>query len=187
MGRRDNKLRGRTRRGILIIFSLRSSTSRLHANAEIGRVSKHSGNEPDEAGRCLDTTKAGAVRARHNDAPRMAESSLCEALVKLDRKVSRVLQNGAGVKLSSADLELLAAIGVISFLAEAKARALEEAARCRRSRAASTSEDHSGSILPEEGTTDPISIDGGSESTPLPSDAGSGRRRAQRIFSPVAL
>jgi hypothetical protein len=83
----------------------------------------------------------------------MTEWSLCEALVNLDRKVSRALQNEVGVKLSSADLELLAAIGVISILSEAKARALEEVARCRRSSLAFTSEDLSGSILLEGGTT----------------------------------
>ncbi|MBV1686473.1 hypothetical protein KRR38_01985 [Novosphingobium sp. G106] len=77
--------------------------------------------------------------------------------MKLDRKVSRALQNGIGIKLSSADLELLAAIGVIGTLAESKARALEEHAKCRRSKGASINADPSGSILSEEKTGKPTS------------------------------
>ncbi len=61
----------------------------------------------------------------------VAISSPYYALVKIDGQVPRLLQSGKGIKLSSADLELLAYIGL---LVEAKSSALEPGLLDRRVR-----------------------------------------------------
>ncbi|WP_156029194.1 hypothetical protein [Sphingobium sp. DC-2] len=55
-----------------------------------------------------------------------------EAVIDLDRKVSRALQQGRGITLSPSQLDVLASIGMIGRLAEEKARILSEQARERQ-------------------------------------------------------
>lgn len=53
-------------------------------------------------------------------------------LTRLDRKVSRAIVQGKGMRLTAEDLDLLAIIGAFALLTDAKAKALAEAARQRQ-------------------------------------------------------
>lgn len=112
----------------------------------------------------------------------MTDLSPCDALVRLDRKVSRALATGKGIKLAGDELELLAQLGMIEQLAESKAKALKEQARCRQLRVVSTSEGLSGSTSSAEPTGSPPAIAGTSGGTTPQPDATSGEARARRMF-----
>lgn len=112
----------------------------------------------------------------------MTDMSPCQALVRLDRRMSRAVAKGGGINLSADELELLASLGMITLIAESKAKALEEQARCRRLRVVSTSEGHTGSISSGEPMGGPSAIAGISGGTTPPQDASSGEARAQRMF-----
>lgn len=103
-------------------------------------------------------------------------------LVSLDRKVSRALSNGRGIKLSAEELELLAGLGMIEQLADSKAKALKEQARCRQLRVVSTSEGRSGLTMSGEPTASLPAIDGTSGGTMPPPDGSNGEARARRMF-----
>jgi len=89
-----------------------------------------------------------------------------EALVKLDRKLSRALNDSRGMKFTAEDLDLLASIGVIEIVAKAKAAAIEDQARLRQQRRRAAA--------------------GIGQTTSPPADAAqpeaSGLRRAQQLF-----
>ncbi len=53
------------------------------------------------------------------------------AILALDHKLGRVVANGKGVTLSSAEADLLAELGVIKLLGDAKDAALREAVEAR--------------------------------------------------------
>lgn len=55
-----------------------------------------------------------------------------EAIIDLDRKVSRALQHGRGITLSPVQLDVLASIGLVARLAEEKAQILGKQARDRQ-------------------------------------------------------
>lgn len=57
-------------------------------------------------------------------------------IVDLDRKISRAMQQRRGITLSAAQLDHLAAIGLIDALAKAKAEILTAQAQERRKRGA---------------------------------------------------
>lgn len=57
-------------------------------------------------------------------------------IVDLDRKISRAMEKRRGITLSSAQLDLLASIGLVDALAKAKAEILTAQARERRNSAA---------------------------------------------------
>lgn len=103
-------------------------------------------------------------------------------LVALDRKVSRALSAGRGIKLSAEELELLAGLGMIEQLADSKAKALKEQARCRQLRVVSTSEGLSGSTTSAAPMVSPPAIGGTSGGTMPPPDASNGEARARRMF-----
>ena len=103
-------------------------------------------------------------------------------LVALDRKVSRALSAGRGIKLSAEELELLAGLGMIEQLADSKAKALKEQARCRQLRVVSTSEGHSGSTTSGAPTASPPAIAGTSGGTTPPQGASNGEARARQMF-----
>lgn len=107
----------------------------------------------------------------------------CESLVKLDRKLSRASYNRGGVKLSAEDLDLLASLGMMTKLAQAKAKALEEQARCRQLKVVSINGGRSGSISSEERTGSPPATDGTSGGTMPPQGASSGEARARQTFA----
>lgn len=106
----------------------------------------------------------------------------CDSLVRLDRKVSRALADGRGIRLTGDELELLAGLGMIEQLADSKAKALKEQARCRQLRVVSTSEGRSGSTLSVGQAESPPAIDGTSGGTMEPPAGTNGRARAQRMF-----
>lgn len=56
----------------------------------------------------------------------------CRALVQLDRRLSRALEIGRAIWSEAAELELLAALGILDQLATAKSQALTAAAIARR-------------------------------------------------------
>jgi hypothetical protein len=95
----------------------------------------------------------------------MVEPTDVGALVRLDRKVSKALGDGKGIRLTGPELELLAGIGMIEQLANSKAVALKEQARSRQEKAASINEARLG-----------LTSSGG-----LPA-GNSGRARALRAF-----
>jgi hypothetical protein len=111
-----------------------------------------------------------------------APNNPCESLVKLDRKLSRASFNRGGVKLTAEDLDLLASLGMMTKLAQAKAKALEEQAKCRQLRVVSTNGARSGSISSEERTASPLPTDGTSGGTIPPQGASSGEARARQMF-----
>jgi 2-polyprenyl-6-methoxyphenol hydroxylase-like FAD-dependent oxidoreductase len=105
-----------------------------------------------------------------------------EAIIDLDRKVSRALEKGRGIGLSAEQLDVLTEIGLVERLAEAKASVLREQARCRQKKVVSTSEAASGSTsleVPEANLSVPNGISGG---TIPPGDGSAGRARARMIF-----
>ena len=105
----------------------------------------------------------------------------CQALVKIDGKVSRALQSGKGIKFSPADLEMLASIGVFGLLAEAKARKLEGQARHRQTSARFA--DAGGALsVSSVPAGNPNSVDCVATDQIAPAQASSGRLRAQRMF-----
>ena len=106
----------------------------------------------------------------------------CEALVRLDRKLSRALFTGKGIKLAAEDLELLTSLGMMEQVAESKALALKEEARCRQLRVVSTNEGNSGSISSVERMASRPAIDGTSGGMTPPQGASSGKARARRMF-----
>jgi hypothetical protein len=112
----------------------------------------------------------------------MADPSQCQALVKVDNKVSRALQSGKGIKLSSAELELLASIGVVGVIADAKARALEEEARSRQKRGGSTEGVRGDLTSLVPAAAKPSATNGTSIGPMAPPEDSSGRLRAQRLF-----
>ena len=105
-----------------------------------------------------------------------------ETLVKLDRKVSRALCTGKGIKLTGDELSILAELGMIEQLSESKAKALKEQGRCRQLRVVSTNEDRSGSILSAAPMAGPRRIDGTSGGTTRQPEGSSGEARAHQIF-----
>lgn len=112
----------------------------------------------------------------------MTDQLPCDALVRLDRKVSRALATGKGIKLHGHELELLAGLGMIEQLADSKAKALKEQARCRQLRVVSTSEGHSGSTTSGELTASLPAIGGTSGGTMPPPDGSNGEARARQMF-----
>lgn len=106
-----------------------------------------------------------------------------DTLVRLDRKLSRAIVSGKGIKLTGDELELLARIGMIEQLSSAKAVALREQARCRQSKVASISEVRSGltsSAAPMAGLPATVGISGGTTSTPGDNSA---KARARQTFA----
>ena len=61
------------------------------------------------------------------------ETSRCDRLVSLDRKVSRAIERGRGLKISTEELDLLAELGLMDQVGKAKADALKQLAIKRRS------------------------------------------------------
>jgi len=57
---------------------------------------------------------------------------MSDAIIELDRKISRAIDRGNGVKLSIADLDLLVSIGSIDALKAGASKALTERAEQRR-------------------------------------------------------
>ncbi len=53
------------------------------------------------------------------------------AVSELDRRLSRALETGRGIRLSDADLDLLAATGAYAAIHDAAERDLKERAECR--------------------------------------------------------
>lgn len=53
------------------------------------------------------------------------------AIVDLDRKLSRAVSKGKGVTFSADQLDVLAHVGLLEIVAEAKAEILKEQAKCR--------------------------------------------------------
>jgi len=108
--------------------------------------------------------------------------TMSEAIIDLDRKVSRAIARGKGIGLSADQLDALAEIGLVERLAEAKAAILKEQARCRQTKVASTSEEASGSIsrgAPEASQSARDGISGGM--TP-PEAVSAARARARTMF-----
>ncbi|WP_158272925.1 MULTISPECIES: hypothetical protein [unclassified Novosphingobium] len=112
----------------------------------------------------------------------MSSATPCEALVRLDRKISKALSTGKGVKLGGDELALLAGIGMIEQLADSKAKALKEQARCLTLRVASTNGGRSGSISSVAPMGGPQAIVGTSGGMTPPLAASSARARAQQTF-----
>ena len=67
--------------------------------------------------------------------PDAAAFQLAEQVVALDRKLSRAMAAGRGIALTSEQLDVLIAIGAIDQLSAAKAAALKEIGKWRRSQA----------------------------------------------------
>lgn len=107
----------------------------------------------------------------------------CESLVKLDRKLSRALFNDGGIKLTAEDLNLLASLGCVAKVAQAKAKALEEQAKCRQLRVVSTSAGRSGSTSSEAPMGGLTAIDGTFGGTTPGQDINGGEARARQIFA----
>lgn len=100
----------------------------------------------------------------------------------VDRKLSRAVDRGKGMKLMPGDLDLLVSIGLIDIVAKAKALAAKERARCRNLK--STAEGDTGS----RGTG---SVTGASEAHTFKSsgtipeaDARAALRRVQEMLPP---
>jgi hypothetical protein len=105
-----------------------------------------------------------------------------EALVRLDRKVSRALVSGKGLKLSDIELASLAEIGMIEQLATAKAQALKEQGRWRQSKVVSISADRSGLTSSEAQMVSLPATDGTSGGMMSPPAGNSGEARARQMF-----
>jgi hypothetical protein len=103
-------------------------------------------------------------------------------LVRLDRKVSRALAIGKGIRLTAEELALLASIGMIEQLSDSKAVALREQAQCRQSRVASISGARSGSTLSAAPMGGPPAIGGISGGTMPPPAVSSAKARAHQTF-----
>jgi len=64
---------------------------------------------------------------------RASDASLQEStLTRLDRKVSKAIVNGRGIRLSADELDTLAIIGAVQLLSDATAKALTAAAKQRQ-------------------------------------------------------
>ncbi|AHE57401.1 hypothetical protein [Sphingomonas sanxanigenens] len=109
-------------------------------------------------------------------------TTTAEAIIDLDRKVSRAMAMGRGISLRADQLDALASIGLIERLADAKATILKEQARCRQIRAGSISGEGSGSTSPEAPAADPPAANGTSGGTTPPQDASAARARARKMF-----
>jgi hypothetical protein len=107
----------------------------------------------------------------------------CGDLVRLDRRVSRALADGRGIRLAGHELELLARVGMIEQLASAKATALKEQAACRQSKVVSISEVRSGSTSSVAQTGAPRAQTGTSGGMIQSQGVSSGRARALRTFA----
>ncbi|WP_408586460.1 hypothetical protein [Novosphingobium sp.] len=105
-----------------------------------------------------------------------------ETLVKLDRKVSRALCTGKGIKLTGDELSILAELGMIEQLSDSKAKALKEQGRCRQLRVVSTNAGRSGSTSSVEPMASQRPTAGTSGGTTPPQDDSSGEARALRMF-----
>jgi hypothetical protein len=62
-----------------------------------------------------------------------------DAIIELDRRLSRALEVGRGIRLSGAELDLLAATGAYAVIHEAAERELKERAQSRRNQRAGAS------------------------------------------------
>lgn len=108
--------------------------------------------------------------------------TLPEAIVDLDRRVSRAIAKGRGIGLTRDQLDALAAIGLIERLAEAKASILKEQARCRQTKEESISGAASGSTMSGPAEARPPAGDCTSGGTIPRPGAFNARARARRIF-----
>ena len=106
-----------------------------------------------------------------------------DTLVRLDRKLSRAIVTGKGIKLTGEELELLARIGMIEQLSTAKAVALREQAQCRQSRAASISAGRTGSTSFAAPMASPPATGGTSGGTMPPPADSNARARALQTFA----
>ncbi|MGF7152656.1 hypothetical protein [Novosphingobium gossypii] len=106
----------------------------------------------------------------------------CESLVHLDRKLSRAMFSRRGIKLTADDLDLLASLGMPAKVAQAKAKALEDEAKCRQLRVVSTNGGRSGSISSVGRMENQQAIDGTSGGTMPGQGASSGEARARQMF-----
>jgi hypothetical protein len=113
----------------------------------------------------------------------MEMTGLTAALaVDLDRKLSRAMTRGKGMKLSAAQLDLLVSLGLLEALADAKAQILKEQARCRQIRVESINGEGFGSTLFEAQTASQQATDSIFGGTTATEGASSARARARRMF-----
>lgn len=106
-----------------------------------------------------------------------------DAIVALDRKVSRAMTSGRGIGLTADQLDVLASIGLIELLAAAKAAVLKEQAQCRRLMAESINEARSGSTLSGDPGAGPHHRDSTFGGTTPRRDINDARARARTMFS----
>lgn len=101
------------------------------------------------------------------------------SIVKLAGKMTRAAERGKGVRVESADLDLLGSLGLFDIINRAVADYLKEQTQCRDARRRSTSAGNTGSHT-TSGQTEPFgpltSISGG---TMQQRDASAARRRVQ--------
>lgn len=99
------------------------------------------------------------------------------SIVKLDRKLSRAVELGKGVRLEPADIDLLVALGLFNITHPAKAAYLKEQTQCRSAKRQSISGENIGSASmnsPMEADEAPTSMSGG---TTPPRDVNAARQR----------
>lgn len=112
----------------------------------------------------------------------MGASVPCEALVRLDRKISKAVFTGKGVKLTGAELAILAQIRMVERIADAKAKALKEQIRLRQSELAPVGTYPVASASSRAAVSNhPVAPHGGDGTASQP-NVSSGRARAWRTF-----
>lgn len=101
------------------------------------------------------------------------------SIVRLDQKLARAAELGKGIRLESADLDLLGSLGLFDMTHRAKSEYLKERTQCRDARRRSINGANTGSLM-TNGQTElveaPISMSGG---TIPPRDASAARRRVR--------
>jgi len=101
------------------------------------------------------------------------------SIVRLAGKMTRAAERGKGIKVESADLDLLGSLGLFDIINRAVADYLKEQTQCRDARRRFTAEENTG-LPPTNGQTErfgaPISTSGG---TTVKRDASAARQRLQ--------
>lgn len=101
------------------------------------------------------------------------------SIVRLDQKLARAAELGKGIRLESADLDLLGSLGLFDMTHRAKSDYLKERTQCRDARRRSINGANTGSLMTNEQTEPggpPISM---SDGTIPPRDASAARQRVR--------
>ncbi|MFV0625175.1 hypothetical protein ACBY01_14345 [Sphingomonas sp. ac-8] len=105
------------------------------------------------------------------------------SITRLDRRLSRAVEIGRGIRLEPGDLDLLASLGLFDLTHRAKSAFIKEQTRCRDARRRSIAEGNIGSTSSGERTAPPVRLVGMSSGTTQRRDARQAHQRARMMPS----